>query len=152
MEHSKAVAILSALSNGTDPFTGESFAADSPYQHPEVVRALFHALHALEERNGPADASSAPVRPKEKPARPNVANAGKPWSKEEEARLAAAFDVGTPIEDLAVAHGRSRLAVETRLAMLGRLPMPERTRYPLRGRTEGPAAGEPAAPRYAVPA
>jgi hypothetical protein len=30
--------------------------------------------------------------------------------------------------------------------------MPEHTRYPLRDRTQGPAASEPAASRYALPA
>jgi hypothetical protein len=45
---SDALRILHALANGTDPLTGEIFAADSPYQRAETVRALYAAIHALE--------------------------------------------------------------------------------------------------------
>lgn len=44
----KTVEILRALANGIDPHTGEEFPAESPYQHPQTVRALFTALRALE--------------------------------------------------------------------------------------------------------
>ena len=42
----------------------------------------------------------------------------------EDDQLVAAFDRGTPIDDLAVTHARSRLAIEARLARFGRVPMP----------------------------
>lgn len=39
--------ILQALAAGTDPVTGEIFPADSPYNQPEIIRALFFALDEL---------------------------------------------------------------------------------------------------------
>jgi hypothetical protein len=48
MEDARALAIVSALANGVDPLTGEVFAVDSPYQSPDVIRALYSAARALE--------------------------------------------------------------------------------------------------------
>jgi hypothetical protein len=113
MEHAKALAILQALSSGIDPFSGESFPAGSPYQHPDVVRALHAAVRALETAS------------KRQAARPAAAgNSGKPWAQEEDERLIAAFDAGRSLDELAAEHGRSRLAVEARLARFGKVPIP----------------------------
>jgi hypothetical protein len=115
MDQDKALSILQALSAGTDPFTGEPLPAASTYQHPDVVRALYQAVRALE---------MAVAAQKRHAARPAAGNSGKPWAKEEDDRLVAAFDKGNTIDDLAVAHARSRLAIEARLARFGRVPMP----------------------------
>ena len=115
MDQDQALSILQALSAGTDPFTGAPFPASSPYQHPDVVRALFQAVRALE---------TAVAAQKRQAARPAAGNSGKPWSKDEDDQLVAAFDKGQSIDDLAVAHARSRLAIEARLARFGRVPMP----------------------------
>ena len=48
MEKQAALNIIQQLANGIDPHTGEVFRADSPYQHPDTVRALFIAARALE--------------------------------------------------------------------------------------------------------
>ena len=48
MEKEQALRILNALANGVHPATGEKFAADSPYQHPDTVRALFEAKRTNE--------------------------------------------------------------------------------------------------------
>jgi len=45
MDTDRAKEILELLSDGIDPFTGEIFPKDSPYQHPDTVRALFKAIH-----------------------------------------------------------------------------------------------------------
>jgi hypothetical protein len=115
MDQDQALSILQALSAGTDPFTGEPFPAASPYQHPDVVRALYQAVRAIE---------AAVATQKRHAARPAAGNSGKPWSKEEDDRLVIAFDKGKSIDDLAVEHERSRLAIEARLARFGRVPMP----------------------------
>jgi hypothetical protein len=104
--------ILGALAQGVDPHTGEHFPPQSPYQHPDTVRALFQAVEALAE---PA------------PARPRAAasglpeNAGKPWSDAEDLTLAAAFDAGRPLAELAREHRRTRAAIQARLVRLGRI-------------------------------
>src|SRR5690349_19334048 len=39
MEKQHTLKILNGLANGINPATGERFNADSPYQHPDIVRA-----------------------------------------------------------------------------------------------------------------
>ena len=139
MDHEKALSILQALSNGTDPLSGQPFPAASPYQHPDVVRALYQAVRALE---------AAVAAQKRQAARATAAgNSGKPWPKDEDDRLVVAFDAGQSIDDLAVAHGRSRLAIEARLARFGKVPMPAGVRA-----IAGVQARESLHTRYSVPA
>ena len=49
MEIEKALSIIRPLSDGVDPFTGEEFPPNSPYQQAEVVRALYVAVSSLEK-------------------------------------------------------------------------------------------------------
>jgi len=113
MEREQTLKILSALANGVHPVTGEIFAADSPYQHPDTVRALFEALRVLDER---PKGTAAERRTSEMPANTFVR-----WTPEEEDRLAAAFDAGKSSAELAKLHNRSRAAVEARLLKLGKI-------------------------------
>jgi len=114
MEKEQTLRILNALANGVHPATGEKFAADGPYQHPDTVRALFEAMRAVE-----GGAATAPA-PERKPASPQ-SGSGSRWSGEEEQRLAAAFDAGEPVDALARAHNRSRAAIEARLVRMGKM-------------------------------
>ena len=124
MEKAAALKILQQLADGTDPHTGKVFGADSPYQHPDTVRALFVALRALD---APA---AAPAAGKQRAAAAESApsNSGKPWSDDEDKALAAAFDAGKQILELATAHQRSRFAIEVRLAKLGKIEQPANMR------------------------
>lgn len=116
MEKEQTLRILNALANGVHPATGEKFAADGPYQHPDTVRALFQAMRAV-EGGGATAAAPAPER---KPALPQ-SGSGSRWSADEEQRLAAAFDAGRTVDELARAHGRSRAGIEARLVRLGKM-------------------------------
>ena len=115
MEREQALKILSALANGVHPMTGEIFAADSPYQQPDTVRALFEAVRTMEETRQRPDAN------------PERRSAGAPgntfvrWTSGEEERLAAAFDAGKNSAELAKLHNRSRAAIEARLLKLGKI-------------------------------
>jgi len=121
MERETALKIIQQLANGTDPHTGEVFRADSPYQHPDTVRALFAAVRALD---GPPAAAKQHAAANEKAP----LNAGKPWSPDEDKALAAAFDAGKQIPELADQHQRSRFSIEVRLAKLGKIPPPANMR------------------------
>ncbi len=44
MKLEEAIDIVNSLANGVDPQSGEAFPFDSPYQHPQVIRALFTVL------------------------------------------------------------------------------------------------------------
>ena len=126
MEKAAALKILQQLADGTDPHTGNTFGADSPYQHPDTVRALFVALRAL-------DTPVAVVQPTTKPRTAATgdnapSNAGKAWSDDEDKALVAAFDAGKKILELATAHRRSRFAIEARLAKFGKIDPPANLR------------------------
>jgi len=126
METEKTLGILRNLADGIDPGTGEKFPVASAYQHPDTVRALFSAIRLLE---------SPAARPA-KPAavaggRPAPENAGRAWSEEEDARLGGGYDSGKSIDELAALHKRSKWAVESRLARLGKIPEPP-SRFPAR--------------------
>jgi hypothetical protein len=144
MDRTIALGILQSLADGIHPATGQTMPAESPYQHPDVIRALFHAVGALRPASGssapgvqaaatetsgaaasaptpaPVDALSSPAAP----ARRGAGNSGKPWTKDEDEQLVTAFDAGQPVAALAQAHGRSKVAIEARLAKFGRVPMP----------------------------
>ena len=118
MELQIAREIINVLAQGIHPVTGEAMPADSPYNEPPVIRALFEVARALEQCDGP------------KPRREPPANAGKTWSGDEDDKLVAAFDAGQELKQMALELGRSRLAVEARLVKLGK--MEGRAGLPLR--------------------
>ena len=109
MELQIAREIINVLAQGIHPVTGEVMPADSPYNEPPVIRALFAVSQALEHCDVP------------KPRREMPANAGKTWSGEEDDKLLAAFDAGKQIKQMALELGRSRVAVEARLVKLGKI-------------------------------
>ena len=110
MDESKAHTIIAALANGVDPLTGKAFAADSPYQTPEIVRALYMAAQALDAKVNP--------RPRAKSDGP--ANAGKAWNEDEDRRLLMQFDNGQSVQELARSHGRTVAGIQARLERHGR--------------------------------
>ena len=120
MEKQAALKIIQQLANGIDPQSGEVFLADSPYQHPDIVRALFIAVRALEEQPASKQRAAGNENAPQ--------NAGKPWSADEDQALASAFDAGKQIPELAAEHQRSRFAIETRLAKLGKIEPPANMR------------------------
>jgi len=139
MERNRTIETLKSLAEGVDPASGQPFPAGSAYQQPDTVRALFSALQALE---GTASQVAAKPASPGKAAADKVApgNAGMPWSKEEDARLAQAYDAGKSIEELALAHQRSQWAIEARLVRMEKIPAPPSGFVPRR-QAERPAIG-----------
>lgn len=114
MTPKEAKQIIDVLASGVDPATGEVLPEDHPLNSPHVIRALFIAAKALEGVTAkPARASAA------EPTK--TGKAGKPWGEDEDQRLLAGFDAGTPVAALALAHERSNGAITARLERLGRL-------------------------------
>jgi hypothetical protein len=111
MTPTEAKQIIEVLAGGVDPATGEVLADDSPLSSPHVIRALFIAAKALEQMATKAA----------RPAAAAPGKAGKSWTEEEDHRLVAAFDAGTPVAELARSHQRSTGAINSRLIRLGRL-------------------------------
>ena len=116
MEREQTLKILNALANGVHPATGEVFAADSPYQQPDTVRALFEAVRVIEAATVSRDTQGSQRSAGEVPANTFVR-----WTAEEEERLAAGFDSGKTSAELAKLHNRSRAAIEARLLKMGKI-------------------------------
>ena len=110
MDDIQAVGILKALAAGIDPAAGTPMTDVVVLREPDVVRALFLGIDSLESRSRQARRQSNLPR-----------NAGKPWTQEEDERLLQAFDTGTPVDALTLAHERTRAGIEARLVKHGRL-------------------------------
>lgn len=102
--------IIGALANGIDPETGEILPAQSAINNPQVVRALFVAVQALDK---------AVKRAERDDALPG--NAGRSWSDTEDSELLKAFDAGAQVKAIAAKHGRTLGAITSRLVRLGRI-------------------------------
>ena len=110
MDAAQALAVVRSLANGVDPESGEVFTAESPYQRPQVVRALYEAATALERQE------RYDRRRQQMPVK-----TGEPWSEDEDRKLLAAFDAGRALQELAAAHERTMGAVRARLLKYGRI-------------------------------
>jgi hypothetical protein len=111
MDELKAAEILKSLAAGADPADGRALSDVRVLQAPDVVRALFLAADALDSAQRTRARSHLPR------------NAGKPWSREEDDRLLAAFDGGATVEALTTTHERTRAGIEARLVKHGRLEL-----------------------------
>jgi hypothetical protein len=110
MDAAQALAVVRSLANGVDPESGEVFPVESPYQRPQVVRALYEAASALER-----------IERFERRKAQMPAKTGEAWSEDEDRKLLAAFDSGRALQELAAAHERTMGAVRARLLKYGRI-------------------------------
>jgi len=103
MDVIKALEIISALSEGVNPETGEELSEESCFNQPKVIRALFIAKHSEKRK------SDLPE------------NAGKPWKPDEDELLANSFDSGLGIDELSRIHKRTKGSIASRLVRLGKI-------------------------------
>ncbi len=115
MEIKTHLQILQSLANGFNPITGGNLAEDNIYHHPQIIRALFTAIKALEQIEIPdhlPNTTNKKVLP---------VNAGKPWSRPEDIQLTQKFDEGVSITELSHIHSRTSGAIRSRLIKLGKI-------------------------------
>jgi hypothetical protein len=105
MEREEVARRLRAWTTGADPAGGEPLPLAHALRHAEVHATLVAALALVE-------AGAAGARPR---------NAGRPWSAEDDVRLAELYDGGTPVARLAEQLERTRGSITARLVKLGRL-------------------------------
>ncbi len=110
MQLQSALPIIRALSDGVNPLTGETFSDESPYAEPRTLRALFSAVELMEREV---------ARERRRERLP--ANFGKPWSAPEDQALAAAFDQGLAMVEIARKHARTQSSIRLRLEKLGKI-------------------------------
>jgi hypothetical protein len=108
MEINQAIEIIKALADGVDPITGEVFDDESPYQHPQIIRALFLAISTLEKSKQVQ--SQRVILP---------SNAGGQWNEEEDKELLLGFKQGININELSQKHKRTKGAIQSRLTKHG---------------------------------
>jgi hypothetical protein len=118
MTASEALRIVQSLADGMCPFTNQRLPSDSPYQHADVVRALFVAVSAL---------TRLEIRERRDKRLPD--HAGMTWKGREDQKLFEEFDSGKSIPDLAVVHKRTQGSIQARLEKLGKLPPSPRRQF-----------------------
>jgi hypothetical protein len=96
--------------------TGEVLPAESPYNEPVVIRALFKVLSAL---GGPATRKSPEERMEENLAAGRPRHAGLPWTEGSRSDLAEKYQAGTTVQELARFFERTNGAILPELARQG---------------------------------
>ena len=104
MDIVRAKEIISALAEGVDPTTGEVLPDNSVCNKGEIVRAFYAVLNNLNEQ-------------KSKKNMP--ANAGKPWTKDDEDLLVSLYHSGTSKKDICKTLQRTATGIAARLVRLG---------------------------------
>lgn len=104
MDIVRAKEIISALAEGVDPTTGEILPDNSVCNKGEIVRAFYAVLNHLDEK---------------KPKKNLPANAGKPWTKEDEDLLVSLYCSSTSKKDICNALQRTVTGIAARLVHLG---------------------------------
>ena len=116
MDPTRAIEIVKQLADGVDPTTGQHFPPNSPYQQADTVRALYLALDGLDRLK----------RVKERQG-DGPPKAGRPWTKDEEARMLQQFDAKVDVAAIAQELNRTSGAIWARLEKVGRI---QRKDYP----------------------
>lgn len=108
MDIERAKELLKSLAEGIDPLTGEVLPKDHVCNQPDMIRALYCVIGELDE-----------ARTKPEKAQPE--NAGRPWTPEDDAHLCQMFDDGATRREMSEYFKRSRGAIDSRLARLGKI-------------------------------
>lgn len=112
MDLARAYELIAGLADGINPLTGEILPSSSVCNQAEIVRALHAALNALSRKID---------------SRPMPANAGKPWGREDDEKLASMYDAGKSKKELCTYFQRTDGAIAARLVRIGKIQ--ERSAY-----------------------
>jgi DNA-binding NarL/FixJ family response regulator len=110
VEIEEALRITRTLADGLNPATGEPCATDSVLRNAQVVIALHRAIGALES-----------LAEREKSKQAQAANAGRYWSKPEDAQVCEELRQGLDFQQIAKKHNRSVPSIVARLIKLGKI-------------------------------
>jgi len=105
MDILRAKEILQGLADGVNPLTGEILPPEDSCNQAEVVRALHAILAAIPEKK----------------TKPQPENAGKPWTENDDNRLAEMFDEGKSRKEICEYFKRSTGGIASRLVRLGKI-------------------------------
>lgn len=134
MDKDQIIRHLRAWVDGFDPANGSALPLDHPAQRADTLRVLFAAIAHL-TADVPLGLTSGSMR-----GNPTARNAGRPWSDDDDAALASAYDTGATIGALAMGLERTPGAITARLVKLGKIEPPPgfRMRESIDARSESP--------------
>ena len=121
MKLEKEIKVLEVLANGVDPVTGEVLDNKSPYNQPDVIRALFVILNELKN---PTKKAKLPKKTLEEKQDENVENglpknAGLSWTSTEKEDLIKKYKLEVSIDELSKIHCRTKGAITSELKKQG---------------------------------
>jgi hypothetical protein len=119
MEIREAQRIVNTLAQGIHPATGEVFAADSPYNDPKIIRALFTVHQFVLYSKKPR--MTVDERKSENLDLGRPENHGLPWTEDDRTAVATGFEQGNSVEELAAGIGRTSWAIRSELVRQGLL-------------------------------
>ncbi|MEW6996388.1 hypothetical protein AADZ86_01590 [Colwelliaceae bacterium BS250] len=117
MDLQTSINTLNSLANGLNPSTGEAFTADSPYNAPETIRALFVCLNVINNR--PKAKLTPEQRQQENQRKGLPKNAGLPWTPQVKDALEMEFNNGVSFDKLAISLERTLGSVKAQLVKQG---------------------------------
>ena len=118
MELFKAVEMVEAVANGTNPITGEAIPGNSHFNSPEIIRALFTCTQHIRHPT-PKSRKTMEEWQSENLSKGLPRNAGLPWTKELKAQLADSFKSGERPLELSKKFERTKYAILMQLQNQG---------------------------------
>ena len=110
MEIQEALKIMRALADGISPKTGEVLTSELAYQYAPVVRAFHRAVGTLEI-----------LEERERSRRTLPANAGRSWSRAEDAQVCDELQRGIDFHQIAKNHNRTIGSIISHLVKLEKI-------------------------------
>lgn len=104
MNQERVISIIDALANGIDPITGEVLPDSSPYNQPEVIRALFHVINLLPKVKKPKKTTEQKQQENIDKGQPK--NFGLPWLDEDVTFVIDQYNSGVSIDSIANEQAR----------------------------------------------
>jgi len=117
MELEEAKRIIKILADGINPITGEVLPKDSPYNEPDVIRALFKIIESKKSVKNPK--KTYEEKQQENIANGKPKNAGLPWTDELKAEVSSRFQAGKTIDELSEHFERTKGAIVSELKEQG---------------------------------
>ncbi|WOH37824.1 hypothetical protein RI844_00880 [Thalassotalea fonticola] len=128
MDIQQSIQTIITLANGVNPITGEVFPAESPYNSPEIIRALFTCLEHIKN---PLKRGRMSVEQKQQAneLKGLPKNCGLPWTGDVKTSLAENFNNGENFKQLAQHFQRTTASIKAELLKQGLITEDDSKRY-----------------------
>lgn len=114
---------------GVHPSTGARIPADSPYNHPEIIRALYTCINQVKATPKKPFKVSSEEKQKENLAGGKPRFAGCPWTGDQKERLGSLFQAGVKPPEIARQLERTTGAIVAELNKEGLMTQEEAAAY-----------------------